>query len=160
MRFRHLCWVCTVAALLGLSLSFPGYADRLQEILEAARGAPRRGSGLPPSGFAVEGQPPSGRDVDLAAFDRSRARLTDQVEVAIVVISASRVQEADHLPLAHRQPLAAAGGDRTGERGAGNDGEGLMTGFSTMSVAESCSTLRRCAGRRPACSRWRSVPAS
>ena len=34
MRFRHLCWACIVAALLALSLSFPAYADRLQDILD------------------------------------------------------------------------------------------------------------------------------
>jgi hypothetical protein len=81
MRFRHLCWVCTVAALLGLSLSFPGYADRLQEILEQRVALLGGGSGLPPSGFA------------LAGIDGSPARLTDQVDVAIVVIGAAECRK-------------------------------------------------------------------
>ena len=93
MRFRHLCWVCTVAALLGLSFSFPGYADRLQEILEARVALLGGGSGLPPSGFALEDPPASGRDLALAGSDGSPARLTDQVDVAIVVIGAAECRK-------------------------------------------------------------------
>jgi polar amino acid transport system substrate-binding protein len=106
MRFRHLCWVCIVAALLALSLSFPAYADRLQAILD--NGAVRIGVPIdvPPFGFTDENQQPVGLDVDLAGMvakelgvelelqqitgiNRIPFLMTDKVDVVIAVMGAT-----------------------------------------------------------------------
>ena len=106
MRFRHLCWACIVAALLALSLSFPAYADRLQDILD--RGVVRIGVPIdvPPFGFTDQNQQPVGLDVDLAGMvakelgvelelqqitgiNRIPFLLTDKVDVVIAVMGAT-----------------------------------------------------------------------
>jgi polar amino acid transport system substrate-binding protein len=106
MRFRHLCWACIVTALLALSLSFPAYADRLQDILD--KGAVRIGVPIdvPPFGFTDESQEPVGLDVDLAGMvakelgvelelqqitgiNRIPFLMTDKVDVVIAVMGAT-----------------------------------------------------------------------
>jgi polar amino acid transport system substrate-binding protein len=106
MRFRHLCWACIVTALLALSLSFPAYADRLQDILD--KGVVRIGVPIdvPPFGFTDENQEPVGLDVDLAGMvakelgvelelqqitgiNRIPFLMTDKVDVVIAVMGAT-----------------------------------------------------------------------
>ncbi|MCE3249109.1 MAG: transporter substrate-binding protein [Geminicoccaceae bacterium] len=106
MRFRHLCWACIITALLALSLSFPAYADRLQDILD--EGVVRIGVPIdvPPFGFTDQNQQPVGLDVDLAGMvakelgvelemqqitgiNRIPFLLTDKVDVVIAVMGAT-----------------------------------------------------------------------
>ena len=106
MRFRHLCWACIVTALLALCLSFPAYADRLQDILD--KGVVRIGVPIdvPPFGFTDENQQPVGLDVDLAkqvaealgvelelqqitGINRIPFLLTDKVDIVIAVMGAT-----------------------------------------------------------------------
>ena len=106
MRFRHLCWACVVAALLALTLSFPAYADRLQDILD--KGVVRIGVPIdvPPFGFTDANQQPVGLDVDLAnmvakelgvelelqqitGINRIPFLMTDKVDVVIAVMGAT-----------------------------------------------------------------------
>jgi polar amino acid transport system substrate-binding protein len=106
MRFRQLCWACIVATLLALSLSFPAYADRLQEILD--KGVVRIGVPIdvPPFGFTDANQQPVGLDVDLAGMvakelgvelqmqqitgiNRIPFLLTDKVDIVIAVMGAT-----------------------------------------------------------------------
>jgi polar amino acid transport system substrate-binding protein len=106
MRFRHLCWTCVFAALLALTLSFPAYADRLQDILD--KGVVRIGVPIdvPPFGFTDENQEPVGLDVDLAGMvakelgvelelqqitgiNRIPFLMTDKVDVVIAVMGAT-----------------------------------------------------------------------
>jgi polar amino acid transport system substrate-binding protein len=106
MRFRHLCWACVVAALLALTLSFPAYADRLQDILD--KGVVRIGVPIdvPPFGFTDENQEPVGLDVDLAgmvakelgvelelqqitSINRIPFLMTDKVDVVIAIMGAT-----------------------------------------------------------------------
>ena len=103
---RHLCWACVVAALLALTLSFPAYADRLQDILD--KGVVRIGVPIdvPPFGFTDENQEPVGLDVDLAGMvakelgvelelqqitgiNRIPFLLTDKVDIVIAVMGAT-----------------------------------------------------------------------
>jgi polar amino acid transport system substrate-binding protein len=106
MRFRHLCWACVVAALLALTLSFPAYADRLQDILD--KGVVRIGVPIdvPPFGFTDQNQEPVGLDVDLAGMvakelgvelelqqitgiNRIPFLMTDKVDIVIAVMGAT-----------------------------------------------------------------------
>jgi polar amino acid transport system substrate-binding protein len=106
MRFRHLCWACVVTALLALTLSFPAYADRLQDILD--QGVVRIGVPIdvPPFGFTDENQEPVGLDVDLAGMvakelgvelelqqitgiNRIPFLMTDKVDVVIAIMGAT-----------------------------------------------------------------------
>ena len=106
MRFRQLCWACIVATLLALSLSFPAYADRLEEILD--KGVVRIGVPIdvPPFGFTDANQQPVGLDVDLAGMvakelgvelemqqitgiNRIPFLLTDKVDIVIAVMGAT-----------------------------------------------------------------------
>jgi polar amino acid transport system substrate-binding protein len=106
MRFRHLCWACIVAALLALSLSFPAYADRLQDILDKGVVRIRVPIDVPPFGFTDENQEPVGLDVDLAGMvakelgvelelqqitgiNRIPFLMTDKVDVVIAVMGAT-----------------------------------------------------------------------
>jgi len=106
MRFRQLCWACIVATLLALSLSFPAYADRLEEILD--KGVVRIGVPIdvPPFGFTDATQQPVGLDIDLAkmvakelgvelemqqitGINRIPFLLTDKVDIVIAVMGAT-----------------------------------------------------------------------
>jgi hypothetical protein len=86
MRFRHLCWVCVVAALLALSLTFPAYADRLQDMLEEGV--------LQHIGMADEISPvalafePAVGNVDFARLDELPVMVPHQIDITIVVMGA------------------------------------------------------------------------